>query len=161
MNRVGTRVMETLGNNWNMSAFVDCVSETGVFNHTCLQKTLLQIMNEEKATMMADCQLETFSDWLERQCYRYILPLLFIFCIVGNTLNLMVYRSPYFDGSVTVHVLRFKGLANIGVLTALWLEIIHAWTPVATPYPTVEKVYWISKPYVLSLINFCGTLSTW
>jgi hypothetical protein len=97
----------------------------------------------------------------ERRVLQLAVPFMLLMCIVGNVLNLLIYSLPYFNGSSAVHFLQGKALANLLFVTSRLMEIIHAWTPLTEPDLNLEFAYWSSKPYIITVANICGTLSTW
>lgn len=98
---------------------------------------------------------------VERRVHQVAVPFMVLMCIIGNVLNLLIYSLPYFSGSSAVHFLQGKALANLLFVTSRLMEIIHAWTPLNNPDANLEYAYWSSKPYIITVANICGTLSTW
>ena len=90
---------------------------------------------------------------------QYALPILQLLCLFGNVLNLLIYRLPYFDGSSSVHFLRAKALANLIFVQCRIFEVIHAWTLEAIP--DFEALYWNTRPFMITVANISGTISTW
>ena len=80
-------------------------------------------------------------------------------CLFGNALNLLIYRLPYFEGSSSVHFLRAKALANLVFVQSRMLEVIHAW--IYRAEPDFEGVYWNTRPFMITVANISGTISTW
>lgn len=96
---------------------------------------------------------------VDHQIARYVLPVLQLLCLGGNAFNLLIYRLPYFDGSSSVNFLRVKAVANFIFVESRLLEVAHAWTGEANAQ--FEVVYWKTKPFVITLANISGTVSTW
>ncbi|CAJ0583314.1 unnamed protein product, partial [Mesorhabditis spiculigera] len=90
---------------------------------------------------------------------KYAVPPLMILCLIGNFLNLMIYKLSYFDGSSSVHFLRAKALANTIFVLSRLFEVIHAWTPVADPF--WEPIFWHTRAYIITISNISGTIATW
>uniref|UniRef100_A0A914VR53 G-protein coupled receptors family 1 profile domain-containing protein n=1 Tax=Plectus sambesii TaxID=2011161 RepID=A0A914VR53_9BILA len=110
---------------------------------------------EHVGDFLSECGL------VERRVLQLAVPFMLLMCIIGNVLNLLIYSLPYFAGSSAVHFLQGKALANLLFVTSRLMEIIHAWTPLDNPDPNLEFAYWWSKPYIITVANICGTLSTW
>ncbi|CAJ0949813.1 unnamed protein product, partial [Mesorhabditis belari] len=96
---------------------------------------------------------------VEIMTQKYAVPPLILFCIIGNLLNLMIYRLSYFDGSSSVHFLRAKAIANSIFVVSRLFEVIHAWSTVASPF--WEPLFWNTRAYIVTISNISGTLSTW
>uniref|UniRef100_A0AC34FBE7 G-protein coupled receptors family 1 profile domain-containing protein n=1 Tax=Panagrolaimus sp. ES5 TaxID=591445 RepID=A0AC34FBE7_9BILA len=96
---------------------------------------------------------------VEQFIAQYTLPILQLLCLFGNVLNLLIYRLPYFEGSSSVHFLRAKALANLVFVQSRTLEVIHAW--IYKSDPDFEGVYWNTRPFMITVANISGTISTW
>ncbi|KAK0396611.1 hypothetical protein QR680_001784 [Steinernema hermaphroditum] len=105
--------------------------------------------------------LDYYSDCskFDQSISRWIVPILQLLCFLGNVLNILIYRLPYFDGSSSVHFLRAKALANLVFVLSRIFEVIHAWTIEANAQ--FELTYWTTKPFVITVANVSGTISTW
>ncbi|CAD5215756.1 unnamed protein product [Bursaphelenchus okinawaensis] len=95
----------------------------------------------------------------DHQIARYVLPILQILCFFGNAFNLLIYRLPYFDGSSSVNFLRVKTIANFIFVESRILEVLHSFTYEANSQ--LEPFYWKTKPFIITVANISGTLSTW
>ncbi|KAI6241547.1 G-PROTEIN-RECEP-F1-2 domain-containing protein [Aphelenchoides fujianensis] len=82
---------------------------------------------------------------------RFLLPLLQLFNLFGNCFTLLIYRLSYFDGSSSVNFLRAKAVANL----IFWC------TRTSSRNDAFEKLFWTTRPFVITLANISGTLSTW
>lgn len=106
-----------------------------------------------------NAEYDTECSHFDHMISRYVLPWLLMLCLFGNVLNIMIYRLPYFDGSSSVHFLRVKALANLIFVQSRLFEIVHAWSKV--PEPSFEAFYWNTRPFIITIANICGTISTW
>lgn len=79
--------------------------------------------------------------------------------LVLDVFTLLIYRLPYFEGSCSVNFLRVKAIANFIFVQSRILEVIHAWT--FEPNATFEIIFWSSKPFIITIANISGTVSTW
>lgn len=104
-------------------------------------------------------ELDSACGRVETTIAQYVLPILQLLCLFGNIINLLIYRLPYFDGSSSVHFLRAKALANLIFVQCRIFEVIHAWTVQAIP--DFEGLYWNSRPFMITVANISGTISTW
>lgn len=85
-------------------------------------------------------------------------------CLFGNVINLLIYRLPYFHGSSAVYFLRAKAIANIIFVESRTFEVFHAWLyalGIDNLSNSFEKIYWNTKPFIITIANISGTLSTW
>ncbi|TMS36241.1 hypothetical protein L596_003453 [Steinernema carpocapsae] len=116
--------------------------------------------HSENATIV-EHNLDYYSDCskFEHSISKWIVPFLMMLCFLGNVLNILIYRLPYFDGSSSVHFLRAKALANLIFVLSRIFEVIHAWTIEASAQ--FELTYWTTKPFVITVANVSGTISTW
>ena len=130
--------------------------------NTCLFNATRILLHENVAPESADCQD------LHWALFRAVFPLLLVLSIVGNSLNLLVYRLKCFKGSAAVHLLRLKAIANVAFVLSLSLEMAHAFSrhgsaahrpPVRSS--SLEAAYWHAQPWCALLANFFGTASTW
>uniref|UniRef100_A0A915DWU6 G-protein coupled receptors family 1 profile domain-containing protein n=1 Tax=Ditylenchus dipsaci TaxID=166011 RepID=A0A915DWU6_9BILA len=92
---------------------------------------------------------------VERLIAQYALPVLQIFCLFGNVMNLLIYRLPYFHGSSAVYFLRAKALANLLFVESRSFEVLHAWLFV--PNDQFEELYWKSRPYIITVANISAS----
>lgn len=95
---------------------------------------------------------------LELWTLRFVFPLLQFLCLGGNLLNLLVYSFPYFGDNSSVHLLRAKAVANLFFVQCRLLEVLHAWVPLQS---RLEWLYWHSRPWMITMGNLNGTISTW
>lgn len=66
---------------------------------------------------------ETICGIIERQINQFVMPSILILCLIGNILNLLIYRLPYFQGSASVHFLKAKAYANLVFVESRLLEV--------------------------------------
>uniref|UniRef100_A0A1I7YP68 G_PROTEIN_RECEP_F1_2 domain-containing protein n=1 Tax=Steinernema glaseri TaxID=37863 RepID=A0A1I7YP68_9BILA len=128
--------------------------------HEFQSNNIYRCLSLENVTVV-EHNLDYFTDCskFEQSISRWIVPLLQLLCFLGNVLNILIYRLPYFDGSSSVHFLRAKALANLIFVLSRIFEVIHAWTTEANAQ--FEIAYWTTKPYVITVANVSGTISTW
>jgi hypothetical protein len=101
----------------------------------------------------------TFCSSFDHLIAKFLLPILQLFCLFGNGFNLLIYRLPYFDGSSSVNFLRAKAIANFIFVQSRVFEVFHAWSYEANePF---ETWYWSTKPFIITVANISGTISTW
>uniref|UniRef100_A0A914GYB4 G-protein coupled receptors family 1 profile domain-containing protein n=1 Tax=Globodera rostochiensis TaxID=31243 RepID=A0A914GYB4_GLORO len=79
---------------------------------------------------------------LELWTLRFVFPLLQLLCLGGNLFNLLVYSLPYFGDNSFCRL----------------LEVLHAWLPLQS---NLEWLYWHSRPWMITVSNLNGTISTW
>ncbi|VDN06188.1 unnamed protein product [Thelazia callipaeda] len=129
----------------------------------CLSNLAILLAYEKRGIELPECIHNTGYDTVcgrvERRINQFAMPLLQLLCLLGNILNLLIYRLPYFQGSTSVHFLKVKAYANLVFVESRIFEVIHSWT--MQPDASFEQFYWHSKPYVITVASMSGTISTW
>lgn len=94
----------------------------------------------------------------EQSIYRLLMPPMMICCLVGNVLNLLIYRRAYFDGSSAVHFLQGKAIANLLFVYSRLFEMLNAYV---THYSIVEfKIaYWHTRAHMMTLVSVSSNRS--
>ncbi|KAI6201210.1 G-PROTEIN-RECEP-F1-2 domain-containing protein [Aphelenchoides besseyi] len=150
-----------------------CVKQFGdsLTLHECYE--LLKVLVKLTSSGIHNCYPESTGPVLEHNSEYYsfcnsfnlvitkfLLPILLLLCLFGNGFNLIIYRLPYFEGSSSVNFLRAKAIANFIFVESRVLEVIHAWSS-NNPNDKFESLFWTSRPFVITIANISGTISTW
>uniref|UniRef100_A0A8R1DZ36 G_PROTEIN_RECEP_F1_2 domain-containing protein n=1 Tax=Caenorhabditis japonica TaxID=281687 RepID=A0A8R1DZ36_CAEJA len=98
-------------------------------------------------------------DLVELTYLKYAVPPLMALCFMGNLLNVLIYGLPYFEGSSSVHFLRAKAIANMVFMFSRIFEVMHASSIYTSSW--LEPLFWKSRPYMMTISNVSGTMSTW
>ncbi|KAI6214874.1 G-PROTEIN-RECEP-F1-2 domain-containing protein [Aphelenchoides besseyi] len=149
-----------------------CVKQFGdsLTLHECYE--LLKVLVKLTSSGIHNCYPESTGPVLEHNSEYYsfcnsfnlvitkfLLPILLLLCLFGNGFNLIIYRLPYFEGSSSVNFLRAKAIANFIFVESRVLEVVHAWS--YTPNDKFESLFWTTRPFVITIANISGTISTW
>lgn len=125
----------------------------------------LQSSNDERCNIFYPkkrpyCDTVCEESAIYENMFKYVYPILLILGIIGNGLNITVYREARLRTSAAVQLLTAKTIANIGFL----LSVFPCFTKAATTssFNTLpEFVFWTVYPTVLFLTNTFGNCATW